>query len=91
MKKISRVHQLMSASQKKKVKNQIAKLKSHLVQSIEASLQLQKIYNEDSKSGGGGYANSFAYYEDKLQEILECDDGKAGLRPFMKQILNELK
>jgi len=60
----------------------------HADRTIKELERLQALFN---RVHDFGMQNSLAHYAITLGEIRECDDGEAGLRPLLRELLKELK
>jgi len=60
----------------------------HMDRIIKEIERLQALFN---RAHDFGMQNSLAHYAIELGEIRECDGGEAGLRPFLRELLAEIK
>jgi len=79
---------LRTEEQKKKALDKMNELETSLKAAIVRAKELRHLYGE---VGDFGCSNSFAHFAGELEQIRECDDGEAGLVPFLETIRCEIK
>jgi len=79
---------LKTKSEREFAREHARKMLYHIARAIDEGERLQKLFE---KVRDFGMVSTIAHYTGKLREILECDDGEAGLSPLSREMLKTLK
>ena len=78
----------MGATERVKVQERIINAVETVRRARQQILKLARIF---VVLGDSGVSNSFNHYADMLDDLLEVDDGEAGLIPFTGKVFSALK